>query len=226
MLPFGSSNRIGALSIVLFLSAAVPGYNQVVTGTILGRVTDSTGAVVPGAPVQVQSVDTGLSRTEQADADGRYLIRNLPLGSYTVTVQKAGFETAVRRGVVLTVGSEVTANMELAVGNVQEKVEVTAEDASIETTNATISGLVNSEQIRDLPLNGRSIDSLTVLNPGVFISKYVTASAGLGFGVRISTNGGRPDANLYLLDGAVINDSSDNGSGSANSDMLGVEGIL
>src|SRR4029077_16817695 len=100
-------------------------------------------------------------------------------------------------------------------------------DASaIETTNATLSGLVNADQIRDLPLNGRSLDSLTLLNPGVFASKFGTVAPFGGFGLRLSINGGRPDNNLYLLDGTVAHDHSDNGPGSASQSSLGVEAIL
>src|SRR5438105_2895489 len=95
------------------LLAGTAGYAQVVTGTISGRVTDSTGAVVPGATVQVQNVETGFSRDVQTDAAGRYETRNLPVGSYSITTQQAGFRTEVRRGVTLTVGSEVTVNLEL-----------------------------------------------------------------------------------------------------------------
>ena len=226
MVSLGHGRKISTLFALLILSSAVIALGQAVTGTILGRVTDSTGAVVAGASVQIQNTETGLSRTEQADSEGRYSARNLPLGSYSVTVQQAGFQTAVRRGIVLTVASEVAVNVELAVGNVQEKVEVTAEAPVIETTNATISSLVGQEELRELPLNGRSVDTLTLLNPGVLASKSGTPTPALGFGLHISANGARPDAALYLIDGTVMNDNSDNGSGSAAGSILGVEGIL
>src|SRR5882672_11722020 len=95
-----STANAGARAVVVvfvLLNAAVA-FSQVVTGSILGRVTDSTGAVVPGATVQLQNVDTGFSRTEQTDSGGRYLSRNLPLGTYTVTVQQPGFRTSVQSG--------------------------------------------------------------------------------------------------------------------------------
>jgi carboxypeptidase family protein len=213
------------LASLALLNAAI-GFSQVVTGALLGRVTDTTGAVVPGAKVQIQNVETGFSRSEQTDTEGRYLSRNLPLGSYTVTVQQAGFRTEVRSGIVLTVASEVTVNVELSVGNVQEKVEVTAEAPAVETTNATISGLVSQDQLRDLPLNGRSVDQLALLSPGVIQNRSATRNIQIGTGIHLSVNGGRPDSTLYLLDGTVVNDATNNGHGSAAGQALGVESIL
>lgn len=146
--------------VVLVSLAACSLAAQVVTGTISGRVTDTSGAVVPGTAIQIQNLDTGFSRTIEADASGRYAIQNLPLGIYSVTAQRDGFQTAVRRGITLTVGSEAVINIEMSVGAVQEKVEVIGEAPSIETTTATLSSLVNQEQMRELPLNGRSYDQL------------------------------------------------------------------
>ena len=141
-------NRMGWLVLAVVLSAA-PLSAQVVTGAISGRVTDNTGAVIPGATVQVQNVETGLSRNAQSGAAGRHEVRNLPPGSYTVTVQQTGFQTLVRSGITLSVASEVAVNVELNVGAVAERVEVTAEAPAIETTNAAISNLVTPTQMRD-----------------------------------------------------------------------------
>ncbi len=207
------------------LVAATTASAQVVTGTISGRMTDATGAVIPGSTVQVQNVETGLSRSVQTDAAGRYEARNLPVGSYSITAQQAGFRTEVRRGVTLTVGSEVTVNLELTVGEVQEKVEVTAEAPTIETTNATLSGLVSQQQMRDLPLNGRSYDQLELLAPGVVIQPNAGRDSTHGSRFHISSNGDRDTPSLYLLDGATVNDASSEGPGSAAGLSLGVEAI-
>src|SRR5882672_2613226 len=108
MRRFSAMARIGAiLTFVVLLSAGLS-FGQQTTGTILGRVTDSTGSVVPDASVQIQNPATGFSRTDQADSDGRYLEANLPLGTYTITVQKQGFQTLVRNGIERTVGSQLT----------------------------------------------------------------------------------------------------------------------
>src|SRR5258706_8536524 len=95
---------------MIFFTASIA-FCQAVTGTILGRVTDSTGAVVPGVTVQIQNVGTGYSRTDKTDSAGRYLARDLPLGTYTVTAQQTGFRTQVQSGIAVTVASEVTVNM-------------------------------------------------------------------------------------------------------------------
>ncbi len=211
---------------VMILANSGAVFGQAVTGSILGHVTDSTGAAVAGATVQIQNAGTGFSESAQTDSEGRYLVRNIPSGSYDVTVSQAGFQSQVRRGVALSVASEITVNVELAVGNISEKVEVTATAAAIETSNATISGLVSQDQMRDLPLNGRSLDQLVLLNPGVFVSRYTQNVSTLGRGMRISVNGGRQDANVYLIDGTVVNDHAANGPNSAGGNALGVEGIL
>jgi len=210
----------------MVLSSAGTIFGQAVTGTILGRVSDSTGAVVANATVQIQNTETGSSQTLQTDSEGRYLVRNLAPGTYDATVSQPGFQTQVRHGIVLSVASEITVNAELAVGNTQERIEVTATAAAIETTNAVISGLVSQDQMRDLPLNGRSLDQLALLSPGVFVSRYTQNVSTLGRGMRISVNGGRQDANVYLIDGTVVNDHAANGPNSAGGNALGVEGIL
>src|SRR5262245_38902170 len=102
MVSLSPKARLYLVVVVLLLLSGRIGVAQVVTGSILGRVTDSTGAVVPGANVQIQNTDTGFSQSVRTDSEGRYLSRNLPLGSYMVSVQQEGFQTMVRRGIVLT----------------------------------------------------------------------------------------------------------------------------
>jgi len=215
---------LGVISSLLLFSPAVLSA-QVVTGTISGRLTDTTGAVISGATVQIENTETGFSRSVPTDASGRYEVRNLPLGSYTVTAQQTGFQTEVRQGITLTVGSQIVVNLELHVGAVQEKVEVTAEAPAIETTSATLSGLVTQQQMRELPLNGRSFDQLALLSAGVISQPEATRNQIQGAGLRLASDGARADANLYLLDGTVINDQSSQGAASATGQNLGVEAI-
>lgn len=193
-------SRIWRLLLTLLLSAA-PLSAQVVTGALSGRVADTTGAVIPGATLQIQNVETGFARSVEADAAGRYAARNLPLGSYTITAQREGFQTQVRSGITLTVGSEAVVNMELAVGAVQERVEVTGEAPTIETTSATLSGLVNQEQMRELPLNGRSYDQLALLSLGVAEQPQGTRNQIVGAGIRLTVNGTRPNATCRWANG-------------------------
>ena len=136
----------------------------------------------------------------------------------------AGFQTEVRTGIQLTVGREAVVDITAAVGAINQKVEVTGEAVQINTTNATVEGLVTGEQIRELPLNGRSYNDLALLEPGVIYNRTTGSSSQDGFGVRMSVNGARTNNNLYLLDGSVINDTSQT-AGTVNQDSLGVEGI-
>src|SRR4051794_17745979 len=106
---------------------AVAAVAQVTTGTISGTVTDSTGAVMPGAKIVVENQDTGITRTVMSDSAGRYSAPSLSLGNYRVTVSMDGFETAARTGIALTVGREALVNVALSVGAVTQTVEVAGE---------------------------------------------------------------------------------------------------
>src|SRR6266404_5855542 len=151
----GNKNAVWLVGIMVLLFGSSLSA-QTTTGTISGTVKDSTGAVLPGAKVELRNQDTGISRAIQSDAAGRYSAASLSLGNYRVTATANGFQTEVRSGIALTVGREAVVDLTMAVGSVTERVEVVGEAPSIETTNATVSGLVNGEQMRDLPLNGRS----------------------------------------------------------------------
>jgi hypothetical protein len=168
---FKSRVTFGAqLGLLVSLSAAIA-LAQTVTGTISGTVKDSTGAVVPGAQVEVLNQDTGIARTAQSDAAGRYSAVLLPLGSYKVTATAQGFQTEVRSGIVRTGGREAVVDLSMSVGATTQTVEVQGEAALINTTSAQIQGLVSGEQIRELPLNGRSYNDLALLNPGVIYAR-------------------------------------------------------
>src|SRR5713226_976631 len=224
MMSFKSRVAFSAqLGLLVSLSAAIA-FAQTVTGAISGTVKDSTGAVLPNAQVEVLNQDTGIARTVQSDAAGRYSALLLPLGNYKVTATVQGFQTEVRSGIVLTVGREAVVDLAMAVGATTQSVEVAGEAALINTTSSTVQGLVSGEQIRELPLNGRSYNDLALLNPGVIYNRTTGSSSTDGFGVRMSVNGARSNNNLYLIDGTVTNDTSQT-AGTVNADSLGVEGI-
>src|SRR6516225_2961193 len=194
---------------MLLVSVVLSGqmvFAQVTNGTILGVVQDSSGAVIPGVSVTVKNLNTGITRTATTDEGGRYTVPDLPLGSYEVEGQLAGFQTEVRTGITLTVGREAVVNLALKVGQLTDKVTITEEAPLVESTTATMSSLVDERTIRDLPLNGRSWDNLALLQPGV-----VTVGAGqgspafdFGTGARFNVNGSRAYANSFLLDGTDI----------------------
>src|SRR5712691_229093 len=224
MMSFRSRVAFSAQLGLLVLLAAGTALAQTTTGTISGTVRDSSGLVLPNAQIEVVNQDTGLARGMQSDAAGRYSAVLLPLGSYKVTAKVQGFQTESRDGIVLTVGREAVVDLTLSVGAMTQTVEVHGEAALINTTSSTIQGLVSGEQIRELPLNGRSYNDLALLNPGVSYNANKGSSASDGYGVRMSVNGARANNNLFLVDGTVSNDTSQT-AGTVNADSMGVEGI-
>ena len=192
--------------VALLVLAALPGKAQTFRGTILGIVTDATGGAVPGATVTVRNVNTGLLRATETQGDGSYRVPELPIGSYDVTVEKAGFQTSITSGVKVDVASERRVDAALKPGEVKEQITVSGEALPlIEITNATLGGTLTQESVKDLPINGRDYTKLIYLNPGVAGSPdQITDSPG-SFG-EFSMNGARGRSNNYLLDGTDMND--------------------
>lgn len=179
---------------------------QTFRGTILGTVTDASGAVVSGAKVTVKNVATGLERTTQTSADGSYSVPELPLGTYTVTITQSGFQTAVTTGVVVDVATERRVDAQLKTGQVEQRVEVMGEDLpQVQTTSAELGGTLTTQAIENLPVNGRDYTKLIYLNPGVAGSPDQISDSPGSFGV-FSMNGARGRANNFLLDGTDMND--------------------
>jgi hypothetical protein len=184
---------------------------------------------LPGAQIVVQSQDTGISRKLQADSDGHYSVPSLNPGNYRVTVTQQGFKTEVRDGIALTVGREEVVDLSLTVGSVEQSVVVTAAAPLVESTTASLGALVDDQTIRALPLNGRSYDQLALLQPGVTLTSPgppVGQQFVYGTGKRFSVGGQRPDANLFLMDGADVNDQANGTPGGASGTNLGVDSIL
>src|SRR5271165_2382438 len=194
------------LAIVCFILSAATLVAQTFRGTILGSVTDPSGAVVAGAKVSAKNAGTGLERSTTTSADGSYSLPELPIGTYTVTVVQPGFQTFAATGVTVDVATERRVDAALKTGEVSTRVEVTAEDLpQIETTSDELGGVLTSTAIKDLPINGRDYTKLIFLNPGVAGSPdQITYSPG-SFG-EFSMNGARGRSNNYLLDGTDMND--------------------
>ncbi|PYY12829.1 MAG: TonB-dependent receptor, partial [Acidobacteria bacterium] len=174
--------------------------------TILGTVSDSSGAVVPGAKVTVRQVATGLERSTEATSDGSYSVPELPIGTYTVTIAAAGFQTSVTKNVVVDVATERRVDAQLRAGQVSETVEVSGETLpQIETTSAELGGTLTTKTIETLPVNGRDYTKLIYLNPGVSGSPDQISDSPGSFGT-FSMNGSRGRSNNFLLDGTDMND--------------------
>ena len=194
------------LTLAFVLLAATALFAQTFRGTILGTVTDASGAVVAGAKVTVHNVNTGLERATETSADGSYSVPELPLGTYTVTITQTGFQTSVTTGVTVDVATERRVDAALKTGQVEQRVEVSGEElAQVETTSAVIGGTLTSETIANLPVNGRDYTKLIYLNPGVSGSPDQISDSPGSFGT-FSMNGSRGRANNFLLDGTDMND--------------------
>jgi hypothetical protein len=182
---------------------------QLSTADLTGRVTDSSGAVLPGVTVTVTQTDTGLVRTTVSDETGTYLLTNLPTGPYRLEVSLSGFRTYVQTGIVLQVGATPTINAALDVGNLEETVAVEAAAPLIDVRSAGISEVVENERIVELPLQGRQVTSLLVLAGAAVDTGAVNPRYNPG-GVSISVGGGLSYGVAYLLDGAMHNDPYNN----------------
>jgi hypothetical protein len=179
---------------------------QTFRGTILGTVTDSSGAAIAGAAVAVKNVNTGLSRTVSTSEDGTYSVPELPIGTYAVTVEKAGFKQGVVTGLQVEVSSQMRADVALQTGEVSQRIEVTGDELpQVESTSNVLGGIVESKVVTNLPVNGRDYQKLIYLVPGVAGSPdQITDSPG-SFGT-FSVNGARGRSNNFLLDGTDMND--------------------
>jgi len=192
---------LALLAIVATLSSA-----QTFRGTILGTVSDTSGAVITGATVRVKNAATGLERTAESSTDGNYAIPELPIGTYTVTVTHPGFQTAAITNVVVDVATERRVDVALKPGQVSDTVEVTGEAiAQIDTTTDVLGGTLDAKTIANIPVNGRDYTKLIYLNPGVAGSPDQISDSPGSFGT-FSMNGSRGRSNNYLLDGTDMND--------------------
>jgi outer membrane receptor protein involved in Fe transport len=193
------------LTLVAVLLAATPMLAQTFRGTILGVVTDPSGAVVASATVKIKNVNTGLERITQTTVDGSYSVPELPIGTYTVTVTQSGFQTSVTSGVIVDVGQK-NVDVALKTGRVSEQVQVSGDLLpQVETTSAVLGGTLTAETIESLPVNGRDYQKLIYLNPGVAGSPDQISDSPGSYGT-FSMNGSRGRSNNFLLDGTDMND--------------------
>src|SRR5215471_9565834 len=199
---------------------------QGATASISGTVQDPTGAAIPGASITVKNVGTAFTRTVISDDQGRYVAPELPIGEYEVQASLAGFQTVVRRGISLTVGSQRVVDLTLPVGQTEETVSVTGEISQVETTSSSVSSLVNETQMRELPLNGRNFEQLILLAPGALSYPAGGSSALVGRAATYSVSGSRPEGYGMLLDGENIQNWWQRGTGAAvTGTSLGIEAI-
>jgi hypothetical protein len=183
----------------LFLVTASHVKAQVDTGSIVGTVTDTSGAAVSGATLTLKDEATGRKVAQQSGQDGSYTFSPLKIGNYTLTVEKAGFQTSIQQHIEVTVQGHLEINPKLQVGQVTQEIQVSSAGPILETQTSSIQQLVNQRPINDLPLNGRNAVFLAQLSPGVTQSQ--NDSRGLQASGSFTANGSRRTQNDYLLDG-------------------------
>jgi Carboxypeptidase regulatory-like domain len=181
---------------------------QNTTGTITGRLTDTTGAIVSGAKITVLNTGTAGSRVLTTDSSGDYTATLLLPGSYSVTSEMQGFKTEVRNGITLQVDQTVRVDMALTIGSTSERVEVNANALTLDTDSSSIGQVIDQKQVTELPLNGRNFVSLLFLEPGAVQTGGEQSTYRYGAGDAISIGGGISASNSYTLDGTTITDTS------------------
>ena len=195
---------VGAVSLV---------YGQA-TGTISGTVTDTSGSAVPGAKVTVTAPATGLTRTTTTNGQGEYLIPLLGVATYNIEVALQGFQSAAANDIRLQVDEHRELNFKLSPAAVQTSVEVSATAVAIQTTDATLGQVITSQQVADLPLNGRDFVQLATLTPGVstetnpnsFFNGGPSSEASARGSFSLSVGGSRANSTDWLLDGVDNNE--------------------
>ena len=179
-------------------------------GNISGYAKDVSGAAIPNVTVTALMAEQKTSRTVQSDNGGFYRFVGLLPGHYQLSYEAKGFETQVRSGVELTVGQELRVDAALTVGSVQTKVDVSAAPPLVDTTSSTLSGLIDDRRVVDLPLKGRNIIGLAAILPGVTNVSSPQSMGDARGGPTMDVNGGRPNMNLFTLDGGYFNNPSRN----------------
>jgi hypothetical protein len=191
--------------IPLWLCALVLNVGAQTTGSVVGNITDQTGAAVPGARLTAINESTGVTRTSKSRADGSYLITLLPLGIYRIEAESTGFRKIMRQGVVLTLDENARADIQLQVGDVSESVKVEAGAQQVETEQATLGQLMDQKRITELPMIGRNPQSLISLIPGAANVTVPTGASAATPDVTVNMNGGLGLMNSFQLDGTQAN---------------------
>lgn len=194
---------------------AVAVFGQSTSATITGRVVDQSTAVISGAKVDVIDTETNTKSSTTTNRDGLYTVPGLKPGTYRIEVAKEGFKTALRPDVVLHVQDTVALNFTLPLGAVSESVTVTGEGSNVNTTDATVSTVIDRNFVANTPLNGRSFQDLISMTPGV-VTQNPNQSPSIGLGGDFSVNGQRSESNYYTIDGVSGNTSAGDGFGNLN----------
>src|SRR5437870_5040983 len=222
-----SSGRAGIAIVALIAFGTCLVFGQSGSATISGGAHDTTGEILPGVAITIKHVDSGLTRTVVTSEQGGYIAPLLPVGPYQVSALLPGFKQQVRSGINLVVGQEAVVDLILEVGANSEQVTVTEEAPLVNTTTSSTSGVITEQQVKDLPLNGRSFDQLITLNVGV--SNATSNTLDSGNWNMFSVAGKRPETNRFIINGIDWVGGNANGQyitpEGASRQMLGVEAV-
>src|SRR2546427_8852773 len=189
---------VAAIAVLIVLQPCLA-FAQTATGTIVGVVKDTSGALIPGVSITVKHTDTGQTRTAISSTSGSYNVPLLTVGAYEISTMMPGFKQQLRSGINLVIGQQAVIDLTLEVGAAAEQITVSEEAPLVNTTLSSTSGLITEQQVKDLPLNGRSFDRLLELNAGV-----VNNSSNMGGGGNFpgfSVAGHRQETNRFLING-------------------------
>jgi len=216
----------GCVALLALALGATTGWAQTFRGTILGTVTDTSGAAVVGAKVTARNVDTGVERTTTTNEYGEFNIPELQIGTYKVRVEKEGFQATVTNDVKVDVASERRVDAALKPGSVSQQVIVSGETVPlVETSSDTLGGTIESAQIESLPINGRDYTKLLIMVPGTAGEPNGGGDSPGSYGL-FSANGSRGRSNNYLLDGTDMNDGYRNLPAINQGGVFGVPGTI
>jgi hypothetical protein len=207
--------RAFVLAVTALLLLVPRAWSQVDTATLVGTVSDTSGAVVTGATVTVRDQATGLTLEQKVSAEGNYIFTALKIGTYTINAKAPGFEETQRTGVALAIQQRLALNLVLKPGSVSQTVEVKGEGEALQTQDASVGQVVSEDQINNLPLNGRNYTLLAQLAPGTTTTVYDSGHGEVQSG-SFTANGVVTTFNNYLLDGITNNNmSADFGNGNS-----------
>ena len=193
--------RAPAVAVFLFLAAPVPVLRaQSTNASVTGRVTDPSKATIAEAKVAAVNLGTNFRYESATNGGGEYALANLPPGTYRMEVEKPGFKKLIRPDVILHVQDALEINFEMALGSVSESIKVEGGAPLVNTTSGTVSTVIDRNFVEDIPLNGRSFQTLILLTPGVVVTQAAQDDQG-----QFSVNGQRADANYFTVDGVSAN---------------------
>jgi hypothetical protein len=225
-------SKVASLAVMLVLWLAGTVQAQTPNASVTGRVTDPSKAVIADARVTLINASTHFTYEGATNETGSYYVTDILPGTYRIQVAKVGFKTVIEAEVILHVQDTLEFNFEMALGSASESVTVRAEESAVQLATSSVSAVVDSTTVRELPLNGRSWTDLATLDPGV---DAIPSQAALrtrgptrgnrGFGNQITVSGSLPQFNNYRLDGISINDYSNGGPGSVQGGNVGVDAI-